>query len=79
MWQLKNKLYTHETMELNLIPAIQKQFEQEIQKKTSYGRTELPEILKSAIIQVLSDEIEKLRAPEVKEKKMEYRKGNKSC
>jgi hypothetical protein len=62
-------------MELNLIPAIQKQFEQQIKAKTSYGQKELPEVLKSAIIQVLSDEIEKLRGPEVKEKKLEYRKG----
>jgi hypothetical protein len=66
-------------MELNLIPAIQQEFEQKIKAKTSYGQKELPEVLKSAIIQVLSDEIEKLRDPEVKEKKLEYRKGNKSC
>jgi hypothetical protein len=65
-------------MELNLIPAIQEQFEQQILAKTSYGQKELPELLKSAIITVLTKEIEHLRKTNhAKEKttSLEYRKG----
>jgi hypothetical protein len=65
-------------MELNLIPAIQEQFEQQCKSKTSYGQKELPELLKSAIITILTKEIEHLRKTnhaKEKEASLEYRKA----
>lgn len=48
-------------MDLRLIEKVQMQFEQQIKAKPSYGAKELPQVLKDAIIQVLSKEIEQLR------------------